>query len=205
MMLKFLNWRRDNNVDEIRQNIVTGGFDSPSKFPKAELILRLIPQAVLCPFARDNNNAPISVEKFNFSPSEVLANITIPEYIHFLIYCLEYKALITEQLSEEADRAYLASLSPEEREKVESDPESPPYGTLTGLCIIRDLEGLGFDHVGSQGQTILKTVVNLASDNYPELLRKCFIINSPWIFNTIWYFARALMSERCVVPSSIAF
>ena len=34
MMNKFLKWRVDNNVDEIRKNIVEGGFDHPSKLPK---------------------------------------------------------------------------------------------------------------------------------------------------------------------------
>jgi hypothetical protein len=170
MMRNFLRWRKENNVDEIRQNIISGGYDSPIKFPKAQLILKLLPQAVICPYARDNNDSPICVEKFNFSPHTVLENITIPEYILFLIYCLEYKSIIVEQLSEEADNKYLESLSPAMREiALSNTTELPPFGALTGLCIIRDLDGLGFDHIGSQGQEILRTIISLSSDNYPGI------------------------------------
>jgi len=41
---------------------------------------------------------------------------------------------------------------------------------------------VGFRHLGSDGQEIIKTVVSLSSDNYPELLRKCIMINTPWVF-----------------------
>lgn len=170
MISKFLDWRKENNVDTIRQNIVSGGCNMPSKFPKADLILKLLPQAVLCPSACDKKGAPISVEKFNFSPSEVMKFVSMTEYIEFLIYCLEYKSLVSEWLSEKADRDYLASLSVEERVLAESEQaDVPPYGIIRGLCIIRDLEGLGFEHVGSQGQEILRTVITLSSDNYPGM------------------------------------
>jgi hypothetical protein len=41
------------------------------------------------------------------------------------------------------------------------------YEELVGLCVIRDLDGLGFDHIGSKGQEIIKAVLSVASDNYP--------------------------------------
>jgi hypothetical protein len=53
MIRKFLNWRRDHNVDKIRQDIVLGGLNHPTKFPLGELILSLIPQLVITPYACD--------------------------------------------------------------------------------------------------------------------------------------------------------
>lgn len=55
---------------------------------------------------------------------------------------------------------------------------------------------MGFAHLSSQGQDIIKTVVNLASHNYPELMRKCFMINTPFLFHTVWYVIRGLLAAR---------
>ena len=140
MVTHYLDWRRDHNINEIRQKIVLGGCDCPATFPKADITLKYIPQAVMLPYARDNSGSPICVEKFHFSPSELLKHISIPEYITFLIYCLEYKQIIVEQLSEEADRNYLASLSEEQRAiALSNSTDLPPYGHIVGLCIVRDL------------------------------------------------------------------
>lgn len=31
--------------------------------------------------------------------------------------------------------------------------------------------------------------------NYPEYLDRCVLINTPWVFNTFWYFVKALIDE----------
>jgi len=170
MMSKFLEWRKDNKVDEIRQHILLGGRNKPTDFPRAEVILDLVPQIVLCSYARDKSNSPICIEKFNWSPTVVFQTLTLPEYIEFLIYALEYKSMVAEQISEELDRKYLDSLSPAERTRAESDDPNiniPPYGALVGLCVIRDLEGVGFDHIGARGQEIVSAIIKMSSDNYP--------------------------------------
>ncbi len=140
LMSNFLKWRIDSKVDDIRKHIVEGGADHPLKFPKGELILRLIPQLVLAPDALDIEGAPICVDQYNFSPHEVLKQITLEEYIHFVTYVLEYRSSIIEQMSEERERAFLASLSVEERANVDSpDSTSAPYGVIVNTCVIRDL------------------------------------------------------------------
>lgn len=90
--------------------------------------------------------------------------------------------------------------------------------------MIRDLGGVGFEHMGKQGQEIIKgsssyellctiislnlnvyrciyttAVVSLASDNYPEMMRKCYMVNVPWVFNTLWYFMKNMLADRCAV------
>lgn len=153
MMIKWLDWRRDNKIDDIRQQIVLGGLDSPSKFPYSDIVLKYQPQAVILPFAQDKQRTPICVEKFNFSPSEVLQHMSIPQYIDFFIHCLEYKSLIVEQFSEERDNEYINSITDEKEKEVAlgftDSPDYPPYGCLVGLCVIRDLEGIGFEHIGN--------------------------------------------------------
>jgi hypothetical protein len=189
---KFLNWRRTNKVDEIRTNIVENGMNHPTKFPKGELILSLIPQLPIAPDALDKTGSPLCVEQYNFSPANVLSKINLQDYILFTTYCLEYRSIILDQLSEEREQQYLASLIDVQRQELESpDTKLPPYGVLVHTCVVRDLSellkpaylcfmmiimfchffsgGVGFEHIGSQGLEIIKTVVALASDNYPGI------------------------------------
>jgi len=200
MMQKFLIWRKDNNVDAIRTAILSG-LDHPLKFPCGEKILGLIPQIVITPHACDKVGSPICVDQYDFSPSAVLKEISIEQYIQFVIHTLEYRSLIVEQLSEERERVFLASLpdaSPERLEALEQ-----PYGVLVNTCVIRDLKGVGFEHIGSQGQEIIRAVIGVSSDNYPELMRKCFMINTPWLFNTLWYFIKGLLASRTIAKVSV--
>ena len=55
--------------------------------------------------------------------------------------------------------------------------------------------GVGFEHFGAQGQNIIRSVISIASENYPELMKKCYMINTPWVFNTIWYFIKVFISK----------
>lgn len=197
MITGFLNWRKEKNVDKIRDDIVNGGIDHPSKFPLGEKIISLIPQLVLAPDATDMTGAPICVEQYNFSPAKVLANLTIDEYILFIIHCLEYKMLITDQMSEHQERALIEGKSSDELEKME------PYGVILYNCVIRDLNGVGFEHLGSQGMEIIRAITSVASDNYPELMRKCYMINSPWIFNSVWYIIRAFLAPKTAAKVSV--
>jgi hypothetical protein len=138
MMANFLQWRIDKNVNEIRKDIVERGCDHPLRFPKGEIILKLIPQLVVLPEALDKMGSPICVEQYNFVPSEVFKHINIDDYILFVMYSLEYRSLVVEQLSERRESAFLAKLTPEEREEMEK-PGAVPYGVLVNTCVLRDL------------------------------------------------------------------
>lgn len=141
LMGKFLQWRIDNNVNDIRKNIVEGDIDHPLKFPKGPLILELVPGLTLAPDAQDKQGSPICVDQYNFSPSDVLTKISLPEYIHFVTHVLEYRSIIVEQMSEEREQAYLNSLTPEER-KAADGPDSAPYGVIVNTLVVRDMSKL---------------------------------------------------------------
>lgn len=144
----------------------------------------------------DKLGAPICVEQYAFSPSTVLDQISLEEYITFVIYSLEYKSLILEQLSELKEREVLKEYEQTIASSSVDPTTLPPYGVILHTCVIRDLNGIGFEHLGSKGQEIIKAVVNVASDNYPELMHKCHMINTPWLFNTVWWVIKGWLAPR---------
>jgi hypothetical protein len=74
------------------------------------------------------------MEQYNFSPATLFEQITPEEYLTYLKYSLEYRALVMEQLSHEREQAYLAA---------HPDPNTREdgYGVVLLNCWIRDLKG----------------------------------------------------------------
>lgn len=153
-MASFLKWRDDEGVDAIRNAILTGEACCPSKFPHADIILKLIPQVVVAPDAIDAYGAIICLEQYCFSPAEVLDKIGIKNYLLFVVYCLEFKMLILEQLSEEQEKAALNDMISNSDRGGTSGEDG--YGVLTYTSVIRDLNGVGFDHLSPSGLKSLK-------------------------------------------------
>ena len=191
-MTTFLQWRDTEGIDDIRNSILMGACN-PAKFPKADIILDLIPQIVIAPDATDSHGALICFEQYSFSPAEVLERIGIKEYLVFVIYCLEFKMLILEQMSEEQEKNFLL-----ERDTGNDDnlSDSDGYGVVLYTSVIRDLDGVGFDHLSPQGFEIIKSISDVATMNYPEIMHKCYIINAPWIFTAAWVIIQAFLSRR---------
>lgn len=131
---EFLKWRDANGVDRIRNDIIYGGIDTPLKFPKGQIIIDIAPQIILSPNALDRKGRPLALERYCFSPAEVFKNITIEDYLLFLIYSLEYRSIILEQMSHEREIAYLAA-HPNEEDRADG------YGVILLDFTIRDLKG----------------------------------------------------------------
>lgn len=207
MIVKFLKYREEKNVDDIRCDIAMGERNHPSKFPKADVILPLIKSVCITPTNFDNMDCPICVESYEFRPAQVLATITVEEYLLFVMYCLEYRSMVIEQLSEQRERMILNDLKERYDKGAISDSELenlPPYGVICQSLVIRDLKGIGVDHMGAQGREIIRKVVSISADNYPEMMNKCYMINAPFVFNTLWYFIKGLLSQRTVDKVSIS-
>ena len=198
MFKKFLNWRDANNVDSIRDDILYGGIKSPFDFPSGQKIVDLVPQIVIAHDVLDNDGNCIGLEQYCFDPTTVLSNITKDEYIKFLIYMLEYKSLVLDQMSDEKEKKTLAKYN-----------GNPPitvngYGEMLCCTIIRDFNGFGFGHIGYDGRTVISWVLEIAIDNYPELLAKSHLINVPWFFNTFWVFVRLFLDENILRKITMA-
>ena len=195
MFAKFLRWRDEFEVDAIRDNILYSRLKSPNDFPCGKKILQHVSQYMLSHEALDASGNPIALEYFNFAPEIVLKQITKKEYMTFMIYSLEYKILLLEQLADEREKEYLSRPSIDNK---------IPYGILLSARVIRDLNGFGLNHIGSDGQTVIKWILEIAVDNYPDLLFRCNMVNVPWIFNSIWFFMKGMMDSNTVKKVTIA-
>ena len=101
-----LCWREDNNIDAILDHIVRENL-SPATAPRGEMILRLLPQ-VPCSFhLTDKKGNPLSIEYYGFDPSNVMA-ISQDDYMRWFLYCMEYKMLVLDILSDRAEQETIA-------------------------------------------------------------------------------------------------
>lgn len=198
MFRKFLNWRDANDVDSIRDDILHNGIRSPFDFPSGKKIVDLVPQIVIAHDVFDYGGHCIGLEQYCFDPTTVLSNISKDEYIKFLIYMLEYKSLVLDQISDEREKKVLAKYkgNPPDTEK--------GYGEMICCTIIRDFNGFGFGHIGYDGRTVISWVLEIAIDNYPELLAKSHLVNVPWFFNTFWVFVRMFLDENILNKITMA-
>ena len=208
MFAKFLKWRKETGVDAWRNDIVTGGADHPTKFPGADVIGKLIP-SIQCTLGTctDKLGSPLCVDQYDFNPNDILEKIELDDYIKYAVYGLEYKMMILDQRSHEMEKKFLADLSEEDREKA-LEPygehfEGWGYQFTLYTCVIRDLGGVGWGHLGEKGRQIMSAVIGLASDNYPELLRKCIMINTPWLFSTVWTLVKGWLAAKTVEKISM--
>lgn len=199
---KFLKWRKESGIDAWRDDIVTGSADHPTKFPHGDLINQLIPSIQCTLTATDKVGSPLCVDQYEFNPNEILERIELDDYIKYAVYGLEYKTIILDQRSNDMEKEFLAKLSPEDREKAlkpyGDDFKDWGYQFTLYTCVIRDLGSVGWGHLGEKGRSIMSAVIGLASDNYPELLRKCIMINTPWLFTTVWSLVKGWLAAQTV-------
>jgi hypothetical protein len=132
--IAFVKWRKDNNIDDVRSDILYGGKNNPTLFPHADVMLRLLPQIVIAPFNFDKIGQPLCLEIYSFDPNALFESVTMEQYLLFLFYTLEYRALILEQIDHDRELKYLCE-TPNELERIDG------YCHITRLCCIRDLQG----------------------------------------------------------------
>ncbi|CAN0106692.1 unnamed protein product, partial [Ectocarpus fasciculatus] len=110
MMRRMLQWRKDNAVDDIREDIMQNKKFDPSLFPDGEMITKLFPLLVASPLCVDMDGAPISYESYEFSPRQVTAhaNGDLGFFIKFHIYCQEFKQICLDSLSDAKEMENLA-------------------------------------------------------------------------------------------------
>ena len=129
------------------------------------------------------------MEHYNFNPDDVLKVITIEDYLQFLIYCLEYRSLIVEQMSHELE---IRQLSNPERDL------TVPYGVVMRICHIRDMNGISLSHLGKSGRTVVAAALKLGMPNYPDLLGVGYHVNVPWVFNAFWFFVKQFLDPPTI-------
>jgi len=153
-IILFLKWRQDNNVDEIRQDIVYRGINTPFMFPFGKIIIKLAPQIVITANSLDYKGQPLAMETYDFSPKDVLDAISIEDFLKFLIYSLEYRSIVMEQMSHEREMRYLRDY-PDPADRIDG------YGVILLDLTIRDLKGIGIGHLGSKGRSLVAAALIL--------------------------------------------
>jgi hypothetical protein len=193
MFSQFLNWRDENKVDDIRDNILRD--PCVEHFPSASKILALVSQIVVAHDALDNHGNPICFESFSFDPDAVLKGVTKDEYIEFMIYTLEYRAMVLDQMSDEKEEAFLKlhNYRPPKTEK--------GYGVSLQVSCIRECSGLGLGHVSASGRTVLGWIIALAGPNYPETLFRSYMVKVPFMIDMVWVVIKQFMDPNTVAKN----
>jgi hypothetical protein len=99
----------------------------------------------------------LAFEAFGFNPKEAFKVLTKEEYLVFLTYCLEYRAIVMEQMSYEYEEEYL-------RNHPDPTARKDGYGVVLLFFSIRDMKGQ-FNTSFCYSVTLLS--LPSASPNYP--------------------------------------
>lgn len=195
----FLEFRDKEKVDDIRNEILFTPLTSAMQFPHGKQILQATKHDILAPTCTDADGNPVATEYYEFDTNKFFAEISKEDYLHFMLYALEYRNLVLEQMSHNKEKENIHALR--ERgstgAKNEDGESTETYGVILRINIIRDFSGLTFGNF-LKTQTIMTWVLELASNNYPETLEKSFIVNAPWFFNTIFVVLSTVLERSTV-------
>lgn len=166
-----LRWRREQGIDKIRNDIVDNNLQ-PCDFPHAGRVLRYYPSHKHHGF--DRAGRPLQIDLVGkIDPRKLLSCFDEDEFVTYHIYACEYLSLLLERLSVERN-------------------------SLLRISLVCDLTGLGAGHLRGCGVGLLRRMLKVTQDNYPESMDKCFLVNSPKAFTIIWAMIAPLLAERTV-------
>eukprot|EP01130_Rhizamoeba_saxonica_P002334 TRINITY_DN1215_c0_g1_i1.p1 TRINITY_DN1215_c0_g1~~TRINITY_DN1215_c0_g1_i1.p1 ORF type:complete len:275 (-),score=65.24 TRINITY_DN1215_c0_g1_i1:399-1223(-) len=78
------------------------------------------------------------------------------------------------------------------------------YGYYPGIVAIVDLLGLSMGNLGgNKGIQLLRQFTQIDAANYPETLRKIYLVNVPGFFKMIWRVVKPLLEQRTLDKFSI--
>jgi hypothetical protein len=190
---KFLTWRDENNVDDVRDYILQN--PCVDDFPHANKILSFVSQIVIAHDALDYNGHPICFENYSFDVEAVIKGVSKEEYLEFMTYTLEYRSMVLEQMSELREQEYLKKCNYE-------PPKTPDgYGIMLQVATIRDTHGLGLSHMGANGRMVLGWIIAVAGQNYPETLFRSYMVKAPFMIDAVWVIIKQFMDPNTVAKN----
>jgi hypothetical protein len=77
------------------------------------------------------------------------------------------------------------------------------HGYTIGAIFVQDLNGLGWKHLTKETMDCLKLVSFVDQNNFPESVRKMYIINAPSMFTAIWKLIKPMIDKRTITKLSI--
>lgn len=88
MFSAFLKWRDEYNVDDIRNQILYGGLDTPLKFPNGKKIIELAPQIIISAQAKDFKGQPLGIVLANSLCTRCRLLYTIVIYLPIMLHSI---------------------------------------------------------------------------------------------------------------------
>jgi hypothetical protein len=77
------------------------------------------------------------------------------------------------------------------------------YGHLEKIQFVRCLKELSMFHISVQNQLIGRRIMLMSADNYPETVQKVFVINAPWVFNSVFSMIKMLLPATTIAKIDI--
>lgn len=182
---KHIKWRKEFNMDNVvRPYVITNMVPNNNieMAPLHNIITRYYPCNLLLRESthektplKDYFGNIICIERFGLlDETRLLGAVKVEELLLWYSYHMEYRSILLDKLSYEAKSLVRAT------------------------CII-DLFGLSLSQVHSSHMiTILRRMIQLASDNYPEGMSYVVFVNSPKFFSIVWNSFKSLLAARTI-------
>ncbi|KAH8739453.1 SEC14 domain containing protein [Cryptosporidium ryanae] len=194
MLRNYFTWREKNNISEIINNT------------QVPIKLELYPRAY---HGVDKLGRPIYVDCIGISNIKKLLEL-YPEMNFFNHWIYEYEFLVNvistschifNILKSNSQKCVINSANKEKVMNILNSEyfEIQPFETLN----IIDLNGFTLGNFDGSCRKIIKELVYISQNYYPELLGKMVVINAPSIFSIIWNFVKPLIDEKTAKKISI--
>ncbi|KAF7457786.1 phosphatidylinositol/phosphatidylcholine transfer protein [Cryptosporidium felis] len=193
MLKRYFEWREKKKVTEIIQNI------------QVPIKLDLYKRAY---HGIDKMGRPIYIDCIGSSnirkmlevyPEKSFFNQWIYEY-EFLVNVISISSQIYNVLRENHPKSN--SISNVNKEEVMNILNNNELQNISTLNII-DMNGFTMTKFDGNCRKVIKELVHISQNYYPELLGKMIIINAPSIFGIIWNFLKPLIDDRTAKKISI--
>ncbi|OII76456.1 CRAL TRIO domain-containing protein [Cryptosporidium andersoni] len=182
---KHINWRKEYNLDSvIRPYVITNMVPNNNieMAPLHNIIVKYYPCNLLLR-ENDSKKTPlfdlfgniICIERFGLlDETRLLGAVKVEELLLWYAYHMEYRCILLDKLSYENKNLVRAT------------------------CIV-DLYGLSISQVHSSHMiSILRRMIQLTSDNYPEGMSYVIFVNAPRFFSVVWNSFKVLLAARTV-------
>lgn len=164
-----LQWRADNNVDKVRNEIVDNNltiedlpnFHTFSHYWHVQMFR-----------SQDKEGNPIIYDPLGaLNVPDLLEKLTKEQVVTFFMYLMEYRMIMLDRMSRQA-------------------------GHLVFVYEIKDIAGL--DMKVRHAMDIVSAIGKMTASNYVETVRRVSIINTPFVFKALYALVTPLIPARTV-------
>eukprot|EP01130_Rhizamoeba_saxonica_P011691 TRINITY_DN486_c0_g2_i1.p1 TRINITY_DN486_c0_g2~~TRINITY_DN486_c0_g2_i1.p1 ORF type:complete len:397 (-),score=102.35 TRINITY_DN486_c0_g2_i1:506-1651(-) len=168
-----------NTMNWREENNINTLLEDLQEHPKFEILRDYWPSSQAHRDILTHDGSPVFYERVGMTdPKSVLNDIPLEELISFHLYDQELREKQIYDLCIER-------------------------GYYTGAIFVQDLTGLGWKHMYKPALNLLQKSTYMDADNYPELIRKLYIVNCPHVFQIIWKIISPWFDKKSLEKMSI--